>query len=164
MLNKVIHFQRRMGFGEPLGLQKTSEQSKVSFDSLVDHNAKEKAIHVVEKPELDPTQMRNSEESLKKVFQKSRQETLKLNYAWMEQMIKPEFSIREKMTFFWHDHFACRSRVAYLAQQQNNTIRKNALGSFADLLMAVSKDPAMIQFLNNQQNKKDSPNENFARE
>ncbi|HEX5168886.1 MAG TPA: DUF1800 domain-containing protein, partial [Cyclobacteriaceae bacterium] len=47
---------------------------------------------------------------------------------------------------------------------QNNTIRKNALGSFADLLMAVSKDPAMIQFLNNQQNKKDSPNENFARE
>jgi uncharacterized protein (DUF1800 family) len=68
------------------------------------------------------------------------------------------------MTLFWHDHFACRILAPYLAQQHNNTLRKHALGKFDDLLMAVSKDPAMLQFLNNQQNKKDSPNENFARE
>lgn len=45
-----------------------------------------------------------------------------------------------------------------------NTIREKALGNFGELLIAVSQSPAMLQFLNNQQNKKDHPNENFARE
>jgi uncharacterized protein (DUF1800 family) len=45
-----------------------------------------------------------------------------------------------------------------------NIIKENALGSFGDLLLAVSQSPSMLQFLNNQQNKKDHPNENFARE
>ncbi len=49
-------------------------------------------------------------------------------------------------------------------QVQNNTLRKYALGKFGDLLHAVAKDPAMILYLNNQQNKKAHPNENFARE
>jgi uncharacterized protein (DUF1800 family) len=49
-------------------------------------------------------------------------------------------------------------------QHYLNTIRQHALGSFGDLLMAVSKEPAMLQFLNNQQNRKNAPNENFARE
>ena len=89
---------------------------------------------------------------------------VQLNSSWFRQMAQPTTGWREKMTLFWHNHFACRTRNAYLAQQQNNTIREHALGKFGDLLMAVSKDPAMLQFLNNQQNKKDSPNENFARE
>jgi uncharacterized protein (DUF1800 family) len=87
-----------------------------------------------------------------------------LNTSWIRQMETPSVALREKMVFFWHDHFACRTRNPYLAQQQNNTIREHALGNFGDLLMAVSKDAAMLQFLNNQQNRKDSPNENFARE
>jgi len=49
-------------------------------------------------------------------------------------------------------------------RQLLNVIRKNALGNFKELLFEVSKSPAMLQFLNNQQNKKDHPNENFARE
>jgi uncharacterized protein (DUF1800 family) len=51
-----------------------------------------------------------------------------------------------------------------LARNQNNTIRQHALGNFRDLVVAISKDIAMIRFLNNQQNKKNSPNENYARE
>jgi uncharacterized protein (DUF1800 family) len=79
-------------------------------------------------------------------------------------MASGEGMLREKMTLFWHGHFACRSRQPLFDQQLNNTMRQNALGKFGNLLLAVSKSPAMLQFLNNQQNKKNSPNENFARE
>ena len=46
----------------------------------------------------------------------------------------------------------------------HNTTRRHALGKFPDLLLAVSREPAMLQFLNNQQNRQEHPNENFARE
>jgi uncharacterized protein (DUF1800 family) len=72
--------------------------------------------------------------------------------------------LREKMTFFWHGHFACQANNVFHAQKQINTIRKNALGKLGDLLLAVAKDPSMLRFLNNQQNRKEHPNENFARE
>jgi uncharacterized protein (DUF1800 family) len=68
------------------------------------------------------------------------------------------------MTLFWHGHFACRSNNPFFAQQLNNIQRTNALGSFKTLLVEVSKSPAMLQYLNNQQNRKGKPNENFARE
>ncbi|RYD68844.1 MAG: DUF1800 domain-containing protein, partial [Sphingobacteriales bacterium] len=72
--------------------------------------------------------------------------------------------LREKMTLFWHGHFACRSNNPMYAQQLNNIQRQHGLGSFRTLLIEVSKSPAMLQYLNNQQNKKGKPNENFARE
>ena len=52
----------------------------------------------------------------------------------------------------------------FFQQQLLNIIRENALGNFGELLREVSKSPAMLSFLNNQQNKKQHPNENFARE
>lgn len=87
-----------------------------------------------------------------------------LNLLWMRQMAESKAGLREKMTLFWHGHFATRTLNAFFAQLQNNLIREKALGKFGDLLMSISKDPAMLQFLNNQQNRKNSPNENFARE
>jgi len=72
--------------------------------------------------------------------------------------------LREKMTLFWHGHFACRVKRPDMALRLHNTIRRLALGKFPDLLLAVSQEPAMLQFLNNQQNRKQRPNENFARE
>ena len=68
------------------------------------------------------------------------------------------------MAFFWHGHFATRTNNATFNLQLLNIIREKALGNFGDLLIAVSQSPAMLQFLNNQQNKKDHPDENFARE
>ena len=70
----------------------------------------------------------------------------------------------ERMSLFWHGHFACRTKTAFLAAQQLDTIRKNALGNFRELVLAIAKDPSMIRYLNNQQNRKEKPNENFARE
>lgn len=89
-----------------------------------------------------------------------------LNLQWLDQMTAGRGALREKMALFWHGHFACRTmgQNPLFMQQYANTIRKNALGRFGDLLMAVSKEPAMLQFLNNQQNRKNAPNENFARE
>jgi len=87
-----------------------------------------------------------------------------LNIAWVNKMINTDAPLREKMTLFWHGHFACRSNNPFFAQQLNNIQRENGLGSFKTLLVEVSKSPAMLQYLNNQQNRKGKPNENFARE
>src|SRR5665213_188578 len=101
----------------------------------------------------------------KKILRKQSVEDLKnLNLTWLGEMINSEAQLREKMSLFWHGHFACRVINIYFQQQLINTIRENALGSFGDLLREVSKSPSMLSFLNNQQNKKQHPNENFARE
>lgn len=101
---------------------------------------------------------------VKDLIQENRGKIGDLNYQWLDQMGTGREALREKMTLFWHGHFACRSLNPAFVQRQNNLIRGLALGKFGDLLRGVSQDPAMLQFLNNQQNRKDSPNENFARE
>lgn len=87
-----------------------------------------------------------------------------LNLAWLDEMVNSQAQLREKMSLFWHGHFACRVINIFFQQQLLDVIRRNALGNFGDLLREVSKSPAMLSFLNNQQNKKQHPNENFARE
>ncbi|MEO9071096.1 MAG: DUF1800 family protein, partial [Ginsengibacter sp.] len=100
----------------------------------------------------------------KQIRKQSVDDIKKLNLAWLNEMINSERQLREKMSLFWHGHFACRVINIYYQQQLLNVIRENALGNFGDLLRGVSKSPAMLSFLNNQQNKKQHPNENFARE
>ena len=68
------------------------------------------------------------------------------------------------MSLFWHGHFATKTVNILYDQALLNVIREHALGNFRDLLLNVSKSASMIQFLNNNQNKKGHPNENFARE
>ncbi|RWY55888.1 DUF1800 domain-containing protein [Mucilaginibacter gilvus] len=104
-------------------------------------------------------------EGTKKMFlQEQRQQEKALNIDWINKMSTRNTPLREKMTLFWHNHFACRTQNAWHAQQLNNIQRNNAVGNFKTLLLEVSKAPAMLQFLNNQQNQKNHPNENFARE
>lgn len=86
---------------------------------------------------------------------------------WLARMIMTRTPLREKMTLFWHDHFATSAQKVdspgtMLAQ--NETLRTNALGKFQTLLTETSKDPAMLYWLDNQLNKVGKPNENFARE
>ncbi|MFT4032307.1 MAG: DUF1800 domain-containing protein [Siphonobacter sp.] len=116
---------------------------------------------VMQRDSLSPEQKKQMSQDIQKEY---RDQIGDLNYAWVSQMGSGKSALREKMTFFWHGHFACRSQNPNFVQLQNNTIREKALGKFGDLLLAISKDPAMLQFLNNQQNRKQSPNENFARE
>ncbi len=100
----------------------------------------------------------------KMIQQKNRDGVRNLNIYWFHEMVNSSAQLREKMAFFWHGHFACRNLNIFFQQGLLEVIRKNALGSFKTLLKEVSKTPAMLNFLNNQQNKKDHPNENFARE
>jgi uncharacterized protein (DUF1800 family) len=97
--------------------------------------------------------------------QQMRREALQnLNIEWFNTMVESKDQLTEKVSLFWHGHFACRVINVYYQQLLLNTIRTNALGNFGDLLREVSKSAAIINFLNNQQNRKTSPNENFARE
>lgn len=86
---------------------------------------------------------------------------------WTLRLLMTRRPLQERMALFWHGHFATSaSKVepARLMVQQNETIRSNATASFRKLLMSVSKDPAMIVWLDTEQNIKGHPNENFARE
>jgi len=105
-----------------------------------------------------------SEEQKKQLRQQSQHDIKNLNLAWLNEMVNSDAQLREKMSLFWHGHFASRNLNIFYQQLLLDIIRRNALGNFADLLREVSKSAAMINFLNNNQNKKDHPNENFARE
>jgi len=105
-----------------------------------------------------------SKDEKKEYKRKLATEDKDLNMEWVKTMSTTQSVFREKMTLFWHGHFACHSHIPEFNQFLNNEIRQNALGKFGDLLTAVSKSPAMLQYLNNQENHKLSPNENFARE
>jgi uncharacterized protein (DUF1800 family) len=86
---------------------------------------------------------------------------------WHLRLIATQHPLEEKLTIFWHNHFATSSQKvenSYVMFHHIDTLRTNALGKFSDLLLAVSQDPAMIYWLDNQLNVKGKPNENFARE
>jgi len=86
---------------------------------------------------------------------------------WIELMRTSLYSLREKMTLFWHGHFATEADVINLAQflyLHNNMLRRNALGNFRTFLKEMWKDPGMLIYLDGNQNHKSLPNENFARE
>jgi uncharacterized protein (DUF1800 family) len=86
---------------------------------------------------------------------------------WLDRMIRSDQQLVERMTFIWHDWFATSNAQVgdqQLMLNQNETLRSLALGSFHDLFLAVTADPAMLLFLNGTSNRKGDPNENYARE
>ena len=92
---------------------------------------------------------------------------LEIRTWWVAEMLSTPSPLTEKMTLFWHNHFATsqqKVRSASLMYRQNVMLRNYALGNFGALLREVSKDPAMLIYLDGAQNRKGVPNENFARE
>src|SRR3954469_14721689 len=82
-------------------------------------------------------------------------------------MVRSDQQLVERMTLIWHDWFATSNDSvgsAKLMIDQNETFRAGALGSFKDLLTAVTKDPAMLVWLNGVDNRRRAVNENYARE
>lgn len=164
-LKHAQHLYNRAGFGMSLDDLQNLPQGNIS--KLLAHILRDSKSHEDIKNvsgELLSMPKRLSAVE-KRAFRKANKESVReLNHIWLTHMAQTKAFLREKMTFFWHDHFACNVRNGFRVETQNNTLRKHALGNFGDLLYAVAKDPAMLQFLNNQQNKKANPNENFARE
>jgi Protein of unknown function (DUF1800) len=86
---------------------------------------------------------------------------------WLYCMLQGGHPLREKMTLFWHNHFAtslAKVQNSKLMFEQNCLLRKHALGRFGPMLQAISRDPAMLVWLDSNSNIKGKPNENYARE
>jgi uncharacterized protein (DUF1800 family) len=86
---------------------------------------------------------------------------------WLDRMVRSDQQLVERMTFIWHDWFANSNEKVNSQQMmldQNNLLRGMALGSFHDLFLAVTTNPAMLVFLDGIYNEKENPNENYARE
>ncbi|HEY2146912.1 MAG TPA: DUF1800 domain-containing protein [Pirellulales bacterium] len=86
---------------------------------------------------------------------------------WIFRILQSPFPLEERMTLFWHNHFATSNakvqNLRYMLKQ-NELIRRNALGSFRTMLEEMSKDPAMMVWLDTSLSKKGQANENYARE
>ena len=163
---QLKHLWARAGFGMRFeDWQKFKNESiKCAVKRMLKDADTEEPLYVV-KGDTDYSAVMKGDVLARKMFlQQQRQQEKDINIAWMDRMSTTDAPLREKMTLFWHNHFACRSSNSLFAQQLNNIHRANALGNFRTLLFQVAESPAMLQFLNNQQNQKGHPNENFARE
>jgi uncharacterized protein (DUF1800 family) len=92
---------------------------------------------------------------------------IELRAWWMNEMLQTPSPLAERMTLFWHNHFATslqKIRYSQPMYRQQLTLREHALGNFRSLLHDISKDPAMLVYLDGANSRKESPNENFARE
>lgn len=165
---QIKHLYARAGFG--IRFEDLRDRENWSIKKSV-----KKLFKASEKPEpikavtenIDLRAVRYADlndEQRRALQQEKNQQERALNDAWVKQLSSTEAQLREKMTLFWHNHFACNVGNAYYQQELNNVQRDNALGNFKTMLIQVSQTPAMLQFLNNQQNQKARPNENFARE
>jgi len=107
-------------------------------------------------------------EADRKAFQQEQASRVReLRAWWMREMLVTPSPLTERMTLFWHNHFVSsqqKVRVGRLLYAQNAMFRAQSLGSFATLLHAAATDPAMVIYLDSVQNRKGTPNENFARE
>ncbi len=93
--------------------------------------------------------------------------TQSLRSWWLGLLLNQDFSLREKMTLFWHNHFPSDGGTVTDARylyKQNALFRKNAVGNFKNLVKEITLDPAMLVYLNGNRNTKSSPNENLGRE
>lgn len=167
-LIKNKHLLWRAGFG--VGINQIDDLKNKNIKTIINELFKEDSFSEITYDTPDPdlaTDYMNSTApaEMKKEMQRiNREQNNELNLNFLNTIVNSKEQMREKMAFFWHGHFASRVINPKFNRQLLNTIRKNALGNFKDLLFEVSQSPAMLNFLNNQQNKKDHPNENFARE
>lgn len=96
-----------------------------------------------------------------------RRQIAEMQRWWLRRMIESPRPAEEKLTLFWHGHFATSYRKIENSWQmlaQNRLFRANAVGSYEALLRGIIRDPAMLAYLDNQTSRKERPNENLARE
>jgi uncharacterized protein (DUF1800 family) len=117
-------------------------------------------------PPIPPSQLKTEDERNAQRQQQMR-EGLEIKAWWMREMLETSTPLAERMTLFWHNHFATSQQKVGRSQamwNQHILLRGQAVGSFRTLLHAVAKDPAMLVYLDGNNNRKEAPNENFARE
>jgi uncharacterized protein (DUF1800 family) len=95
------------------------------------------------------------------------EDLVKLSAWWLKRMTSRKSRVVEKMVLFWHDHIPSSYDVVEsvsLLAEQNGVLRQHAMGSFRDLLVDITRDAAMLEYLDGFRNREGSPNENYGRE
>ncbi len=122
---------------------------------------------VADAPEV-PAKMRDLTQEQRQELQRRYQEqAFELREWWFREMLSTPSPLTEKMTLFWHNHFATsqqKVRFTPFLYNQNALFRRNALGNFGTMLHEIARDPAMLIYLDSANSRKEQPNENFARE
>src|SRR5437667_3530067 len=154
-LRKVAHLHRRAGFGATWA--ELQRDLKAGPAASVERLLQPRPLTAQETVILG---------SLRQGVLGSR-DAERLKAWWLYRILYDGDPLREKMTLFWHSHFATSNRKVQsvpLMLQQNEALRKHALGNWADLLRAVIGDGAMLIWLDGVESRSSKPNENFARE
>jgi uncharacterized protein (DUF1800 family) len=153
---KIRHFYRRFGFG--ISDWEATKLTGKSMEEIVGAALDQPADA---EPAVSPWRYFSvKDEGLNST-------TRNLAYWWELQMATTQNPIPERLAVFWHDHFGIggdKVGASYMSLPYLNDLRTKGSGKFSDLLTSVVKGPAMIMFLDGQQNVKGRPNENFARE
>ena len=160
-LARVAHLHRRAGFSAPWPVlqRDLKDGPAASIDRLI-------------KGEAETPDGRSSEafEALASAMDRQLAPAAaltRLQALWLYRMVFTPHPLRERMTLFWHNHFATsetKVQNAGLMRAQVALFRKYALGDFKAMLAEVCKDPAMLIWLDSTENRKAHPNENYARE
>ncbi|MEZ6095939.1 MAG: DUF1800 domain-containing protein [Pirellulaceae bacterium] len=151
---RVAHLVRRTGFG--VTLSELDQIVSGGFDQAI-----ENLIRCEGAEEYD-LQMAGMERTLA-----SQQEPAALASWWLLRMINSPTPFLEKLTFFWHGHFATGAEKVASSKamlDQNRLLRTHAKGNFRSLVQGISRDVAMLIYLDSTENRKTRPNENYARE
>ena len=154
-LELMAHLARRAGFGATRGeLERNLAQG---YEATVEEL-------------LNPGDPRNMPDDLIRRYHVDQSEARMLastGATWIYRMVTTRCPLEEKMALFWHGLFATgytKLNQARTLLNQVDMFRRCGLGKFPDLLVELSKDPAMIIWLDNQDNHKDAINENYGRE
>jgi uncharacterized protein (DUF1800 family) len=173
----AAHLLRRVGFGgtpEPIDFLAGLGRNR-AVDYLLDlptNGAGADRLSIASFDEPDPQEMRMLPEAERQRLQMDRRrrdlaQLQRIRRHWVDRMITTPRPLEEKMVLFWHGRFTSghrEVRSSRLLYEQNELFRRHALGNYRTLLLEVCADPAMLLYLNNAQNIRTAPNENFARE
>ena len=151
----MAHLLRRAGFGATRA--EIERRADDGYDETV-----EWLLSPDEQPEVD--------EYLLYRYHPDSERPPKVNHAsvnWLYRMVNSERPLEEKMGLFWHQVFATgdnKVESAYEIQDQIGMFREHGLGNYRDLLLRLAQNPTMLYWLDNQENHKRAPNENWGRE
>lgn len=163
---QLAHLWRRTGFGAPPEGQAGSYDDAVA--ALFAAQPTDPGVQHTPPPDLGPQPPRPTEASARKAYAAElRRQNNELLLWWLDRMVAAERAFDEKVTFFWHGHFATSTqkvRSPRFMLQQNATFRALGLGGFRTLARALVRDPALLLWLDGPSNRRRSPNENLGRE
>ncbi|HUR28993.1 MAG TPA: DUF1800 domain-containing protein, partial [Planctomycetota bacterium] len=171
----VEHVLNRAGFGAtPADIEAALAQGREAFfTQLFAGFAPDAAPFEIEQPERPTPEERRAmtEEQRREAYRRVRRadNAQLIEYAgwWFDEMRSQRHPLRERMVLFWHGFFTSSAKEVKNGEamiRQNQLFRQQALGSYAELLHAIVRDPAMLVYLNNTKNTRAAPNENLARE